>query len=143
MNDSEFIRNVAEQLKVDEGYKGFMYKDSEGKTTIGYGHNLDDIGFPQRLAELVLYYDLKETIREVRREFLWFKDMPESKQEVVVNMAFNVGMSSIRGFKRMLFALSKHDYLSAAKEMIDSKWYTQVGQRARRLVSIMSDGRLS
>jgi lysozyme len=40
----------------------------------------------------------------------------------------------------MLAALEQGDYETAAKEMLDSKWARQVGDRANRLAKMMEDG---
>jgi lysozyme len=62
---------------------------------------------------------------------------PLNVQRVIVNMAFNLGYSRLKGFKRMLAAVSNRDYERAAKEMEDSKWYGQVGRRSKELCRLM------
>jgi lysozyme len=59
---------------------------------------------------------------------------------VVIDMAFNVGVPRLTGFKKMWAALHCGDYAEAAKEMMDSKWARQVGRRAERLSSMMETG---
>lgn len=41
------ISSLQEQLIRDEGVRKFPYKDTVGKTTIGVGRNLDDVGLSQ------------------------------------------------------------------------------------------------
>lgn len=52
-------------------------------------------------------------------------------------MAFNLGLTKLNKFVEMRKALLKGDYNKAADEMIDSKWYNQVGNRSKRLVDMM------
>jgi lysozyme len=52
-------------------------------------------------------------------------------------MAFNLGRSRLGKFKKMIEAVNEGDYEKAAEEMIDSKWYHQVGNRSIELVEIM------
>lgn len=55
-------------------------------------------------------------------------------------MCFNVGVSGLLAFKRMLAACERGDYGRAAEEMLDSKWAKQVGGRADELARMMQEG---
>ena len=48
-------------------------------------------------------------------------------------MCFNLGITRLKKFKKFLTALSEKDWELAATEMMDSRWATQVKQRAVRL----------
>jgi lysozyme len=122
------IRHEAMRLK--------LYKCSEGKNTIGVGHNIDDKGITEKQALMILDDDIKES-EEHLRKFSWFEGLSDVRQEVVLNLHFNVGHTSFLGFKKMIWALENGDYLSAGEEMKDSKWYNQVGIRAKQLVEAM------
>lgn len=63
----------------------------------------------------------------------WWADLCEDHQRVIANMAFNLGINRLLKFKKFLGALQEHDFETAAVEMMDSKWATQVGPRATRL----------
>jgi len=58
-------------------------------------------------------------------------------------MAFNLGFNGLMQFKRMWKHLGRHDYPGAAKEMLNSKWAFQVGNRAIELAKIMRTGEVS
>jgi len=53
----------------------------------------------------------------------------------MVNMSFNLGVPGLLKFKNSLNYLKKGDYQLAAANFTKSKWYEQVGNRARRIVS--------
>ena len=55
-------------------------------------------------------------------------------------MCFNMGLSRLMTFKKMLLALEKGLYQIAADEMLDSKWAKQVSRRAEFLAQIMRTG---
>lgn len=131
------IRN----LKVDEGFRKFPYKDSVGKLTIGYGHNLDDKGVTKEQAEWLLRDDLAEVV-DVMADVSWFRELDCVRQYVVLNMAFNLGVPKFYQFKKTIEAIRKGDWNVAADEMLDSKWATQVGGRAYRLAEAMRTGEL-
>jgi lysozyme len=59
---------------------------------------------------------------------------------VVVDMIFNLGAARFSRFKKLNAALALRDYTLAAHEMMDSKWYTQVGRRAKKLREAMITG---
>jgi lysozyme len=69
--------------------------------------------------------------------FLNLGSQPTNVQRVCVNMAFNLGRTRLSRFKKMITAVNEGKYAKAADEMIDSKWYGQVGNRSRELVELM------
>ena len=48
---------------------------------------------------------------------------------------FNMGRPRLSKFKKMNVALQKYDWVEAAKEGRDSRWYRQVTNRAERLMT--------
>ena len=66
---------------------------------------------------------------------------PMDVQRVCVNMAFNLGRNRLSKFKNMIRYVNEGNYLMAANEMIDSKWYRQVGRRSKELVDIMKEAK--
>jgi lysozyme len=69
-----------------------------------------------------------------------YMDLDRIRQTVIANMVFNLGFNGLMQFKRMWKHLGTHDYPAAAKEMLDSKWARQVGNRAIELSKIMRTG---
>lgn len=133
------INNVIEQLKIDEGFSGSPYLDTVGKTTIGYGRNLDDVPLSRCEAEYLLSNDVN--VAKVKAERLtYFNDLNDARKEVVINMIFNLGYNGYKKFKKMEAAIIAEDYNMASMEMMDSKWASQVGARARRLSIRMRTG---
>jgi lysozyme len=134
MNESDFIA----QLKRHEGYRGHVYVDTEGVLTAGWGHALH-VGstVPRAAAELFLAEDLAT----VRQEFLSLGlELDPVREYVIKNMLFNLGLSRLKGFCKMLAAVRVGDYARAADEMLDSKWACQVKGRAVELAEMMRTG---
>ena len=46
------INNIYDQLKRDEGFRSTIYKDEVGKSTVGYGHNLDAKPLPDLVTPI-------------------------------------------------------------------------------------------
>src|SRR5690554_2169347 len=127
------------QLKRHEGLRLKPYRDTVGKLTVGYGRNLDDRGITAEEAELMLTRDVDEVIEDLERMPL-FLSLDPMRKVVLANMCFNLGLPGLLGFKKMLAALSLHDFDEAARQMMDSKWARQVGVRAVELSEIMRTG---
>ena len=66
-----------------------------------------------------------------------FDDLPEELQQIVANMMFNMGRPRLSKFKGMKRGVDAKDWNAAADEMVDSRWYRQVGARAERLEARM------
>jgi len=124
----------------DEGLKLMPYKDTVGKITIGYGRNLSDRGISVNEAEFMLENDIKIAISDAKRIMgdKW-KELPLNVKLVLVDMAFNMGLSRLRKFKRFIQALKKGDYITAKKEILDSRWAHQVGDRAIELAKMIEE----
>jgi lysozyme len=127
------------QLIRHEGLRLRPYIDTVGKTTIGVGRNLDDRGISESEALFLLDNDIDMSIDELRARFEWFDELSEVRQRVLVDMAFNLGITKLLGFKRTLAAIKRGDYVAAAAGMMASKWATQVKRRAHRLAAMMRE----
>jgi lysozyme len=141
VTDGDRLRLRA-SVKLGEGLKRTLYKDSLGYWTIGYGRLLDpEKGgmISQDEAEYLLANDLKrcEQFCETIAPYL---DLSPPRQAVLVEMCFNLGPAGLRGFKNMLAALKAQAYPEAAAQMLQSKWRTQVGDRAVRLATQLETG---
>ncbi len=128
------------QLTRDEGLRLAPYRDTVGKLTIGVGRNLDDVGISEEEARYLLENDLRQAMRDVLKHMPWASHLDPIRYGVLVNMAFNLGISGLLQFGRMLAALRSRDYDEAAREMINSMWAVQVGDRAVRLARQMQIG---
>lgn len=131
--------NVIEKLKEHEGWRATPYRDSVGRLTVGYGFNLDAIEMPKPVGELWLSILVHEHEQELRK-FHWYNNLDPNRQDVLLNLHYNLGHDRFMGFKRMIRALENEKYDEAAEEMLDSKWAGQVGKRATELASIMREG---
>lgn len=130
---------LARQLERHEGLRLRPYRDTVGKLTVGYGRNLEDVGISKAEAELMLSNDI-DTVERLLDRVDGYSNLSAERQTVVANMAFNIGLTRLQGFRRMWAAIRRADYNSAAFEMLDSKYARQVGARAVELAEIMRTG---
>mgnify|MGYP001452057523 FL=1 len=111
------------QLKRHEGERLDLHKCPAGYWSIGYGHNLQAKGISKDIANLILLEDLADAEEQVRKH-IHVKRLSDARLGVLINMAFNLGMHGLLGFKQFLYFLSMDDYERAADEMLDSRWAT-------------------
>ena len=134
-------------IMLHEGYREGVYEDSLGNKTAGYGHMLtgkdpaphDPIWknktFLKNLFESDYQAAVASAIRVVGDND--FQNLQVKAQEIVVDMAFNLGQYRLGQFHRFLAALRRQDYASAAKEMRNSLWARQVKSRALNMARQM------
>ena len=131
---------IEDLLILHEGVRRKPYLDTVGELTIGVGRNLDSMG----LSDDEIYYLLRNDIRRCEHELLkafdWFEHLDSVRQDAMIDMCFNLGITRLRGFKKALAAMEDGDYEEAAIEFLDSKWADQVGQRALTLTKMIRTG---
>lgn len=146
---------LREILIRDEGISLTRYKCTAGKDTIGVGRNLEDRGlskdeieeigdpYPYKItylqAMMLLDNDIKRFSLEVFKALPWLQQEPQVIQDVLISMAFNMGVSGLLKFKLTLKAIKEHRYEEAAEAMLNSRWATQVGARATRLAKMVRE----
>ena len=126
---------LIESIKRHEGFRDRVYLDSEGKPTCGWGHHLwvgskvpliaCEEFFKQDVAAAMSAY---QTILPYLR-----KRLNTVRARVIVEMIFNMNISKVLQFREMWTAIEEGNFDKAADEMLNSKWASQVGQRASHL----------
>ena len=141
------IEQLRIELEDDEGIKYEIYNDHLGYPTFGVGHLVREsdpehgmpVGTPvdeARVAE-AFEQDVETVLEDCCRLYSDFDELPEEVQRIVANMMFNLGYPRLSAFRGMKAGVDARDWDKAADEMIDSRWYNQVTNRAERLVNRM------
>lgn len=130
---------LIDQLIRDEGLKLKPYTDTVGKLTIGIGRNLDDVGISESEARYMLKNDISKVLAELTKQN-WFNGLDEPRQVAIANMAFNLGVEGLLGFKNMIDCLKCGKFKLASEHALASKWAGQVGARARRIAEQIATG---
>jgi len=135
------FKDVFELIKKHEGFSKKLYKCPAGKLTIGYGRNIEDCGISKDEAEYFLKNDILKSIDDLYFIFGYdfFNSLNDEWKIVLIDMMYNLGANGFKRFKRMIKAIKMKDFESAINEMKDSKWYHQVGDRSKNLISIVKD----
>lgn len=124
------------RIASDEGCKLKPYKCPAGKLTLGWGRNIEERGISKEEADFMFKNDMKE-VRASLRPYGWYNTLSLSRQAVLENMVFNMGISRLLGFKKMIEALKNKDFNEAAEQIIDSNAAKQLQNRYQRLARSM------
>jgi len=138
MNLTELVKSV----KKHEGLSLLPYEDTEGFITIGFGTNID-AGISLEQANALLNIQLESLRKELDKRIPDWSNHSDARQNVVLEMAYNLGIPRLLKFKKMLANLEKRDYNHAALEMLNSRWREQVKDRAITLANQMQSGEFS
>jgi lysozyme len=133
------LPDLVKSLKAHEGFRTTVYTCTAGKPTIGVGHNLETPISDKAIAQ-ILSDDIDNCIAELDRIRPSWRGHNDSRQNVLIEMMFNLGAPKLDKFARMWGFLDARDYERAAYEMLDSGWAIQVGQRAKTLSTRMRIG---
>lgn len=137
------IETLKDDLGRDEGFVPHAYQDSEGWWTIGIGRLIDQRrggGITIDEARVLLENDIQRTVADLDRALPWWRGLSEARQRALANMAFNLGLPKLMGFRRFLAALEAGEWEEAAAEAINSRWASQVGARATRIADAIREG---
>jgi len=144
MISEELEVQIKEDLVKHEGCKTEVYLCSEGIPTVGIGHMLLgvdglEVGDDVPMEAVLEWFDsdYKEAVTDCCAVFLNFGSLPDQVKRVLVNMAFNLGRNRLSKFKNMVTAVNEGNWIKAANEMVDSRWYNQVGNRSVELENWM------
>ena len=133
------LTKVRDQLKRDEGWENFPYKDSLGFLTIGVGFNLET-GLDNTEIEWILSHRLTTYYHNLLAAFPIVGTLDEARQGALLNMAYQMGIPRLKGFKKMWDSIERGLYEQASLHGLDSKWAKQTPARARRVMQQLRTG---
>lgn len=136
------MSKLIKQLRRHEGVCSHVYMCPAGYETVGVGRNIAESGLG--LSEDEIDYLLKNDIKRCKQELIalsWFTDLDSVRQDAMINLCFNLGMTRLMTFRKALAAMAIGEYSAAADEFMDSKWATQVGSRANEVTEMVRTGR--
>lgn len=142
LKDRLIIYEGTKEYQMTRGYykngKFWMYKDSEGYDTIGYGHlvlNSEREKFKNGItpmdADLLLAWDIDRTIRDVATLGL---SLPKDWEDFMIIMTFQLGLGGVKKFKKMIAALKAQNWKEAINQAKDSLWYRQTPNRLNDMI---------
>jgi lysozyme len=135
--DNNLIKEISHHIKEYEGFSSLVYECTAGYQTIGYGRNIEQKGITKSEAEFLLHNDLEQSIKEISNIVKDFNDLPDKVKLVLIDMTYNLGLSKLLTFEKMLDAIDAKNWEKAAEELLDSKYARQTKRRARMNASYL------
>tara|TARA_S200002703_G_scaffold56638_1_gene49312 strand:+ start:1121 stop:1567 length:447 start_codon:yes stop_codon:yes gene_type:complete len=145
------IERLKKQITLSEGIRSQAYPDpldptNPNKMTIAIGHliKLPDEEYLLKAKlkdyeiEQIFMNDLNQAIDDARK-FIDENSIHPRAFEIIVDMAFNLGLPRLSTFKRLKQALIDNNYVLASEEMLASRWHRQLPHRSSRLAEEMRD----
>lgn len=149
-----------DKVKQNEGSKAFqqkkgyfkngkfwIYTDSLGFPTIGYGHLVTPkenfkLGLTEEQADVLLIKDCGTAISSAKGIYdKYGMKCPLAIQEMLVEMVFQLGKDGVLKFKKFLTAVSAQNYPQAIIEVKDSLWYKQTPNRVNGHIQVLNEQR--
>lgn len=139
--------NLKERLAIYEGTKEYqatkgyfkngkfwVYKDSLGYPTIGYGHLVQkgenySNGLIPIDADILLAHDIDRATKQLSTLNLGV--LPQDIEDYLIIMLFQLGLGGVQKFKKLLAAAKAHDRAGIRHESVDSLWYRQTPNRVK------------
>lgn len=132
------MEEAIEWIKKCEGFSSKPYKDTVGVLTIGYGTNIAQ-GITVKQADLLMRAEIESCLAQLK-QFDWYIIQPHEVKTALLNMCYNLGISRLLGFRKMIAHLKTGDRTNAALEALNSKWAEQVGHRAKDIAIMIREG---
>lgn len=148
------MEKIIKRLEFHEGCVLKPYYCPTGHLTIGIGHNVEarpfteeekkaigdwEKGITKNMAYMICRNDVNLCLEKLKTLDFW-KSLDEERQYALIDLCFQLGWVGLKKFKKMLKALTVKDYLTAASELLDSKYATQTPKRAKRIVNLIKTG---
>jgi lysozyme len=132
-----------DDLERDEGLRLTAYRDTGGRWTIGYGHGEgvspgETWTTDQALG--ALHADVATAIHALDDAFAWWRTLDDVRQDVMVELCFNMGVGTLSRFVNTLGAIRRGDWATASADLLTSRWASQVGARGARLAAMLRTG---
>lgn len=133
---------LIDTLKRHEGVKEKVYLCSSGFETIGVGRNISEsgIGLSEDEINYLLENDIARCEAELLRSFPWYDELDDVRKQAIINLCFNIGITSLRKFKNANSLMRDGDFYGASIEYLDSRWARQVGKRAIEVCHMIKTG---
>jgi len=146
--------NWEQRLEFHEGFRSMPYKCPTGHLTIGIGHNTEardwtpeekkaigdwKKGITKNAAYMILRNDIQICLKDLKKLGFW-KQLDDERQYALIDICFNIGFVGLKKFRKMLKALSEKNYVEASNQLLDSKYATQTGKRAKRIAKLIKTG---
>jgi len=130
--------SLIDNIKESEGFRSRPYRCTENHLTIGYGFAIKDLELDEDICDMILERKVAKLVERIEKNLPYLPSLPKEVQDVLIEMAYQMGVSGLLKFKKTLMYVETKDYKDASVEMLDSRWAKQTPNRAKKLSDIMA-----
>ena len=145
--------SLLENIKAHEGFRDHIYKDSLGKATIGYGFLVSALSpdelalnngktepMNKEVADKILNLKVSKLKKRVYQCLTWLESKPQNVQDTLIEMAYQLDIAKLLGFKYTLQCIEAGNYAQAAKNLRASLLYRQTPKRIEGYIKGLKNG---
>lgn len=145
--------SLIENIKAHEGFRDRIYKDSVGKPTVGYGFLVSALSpdelklnggkiepMSREVAEKILNLKVAKLQKRVFQCLPWLESKSEGVQDTLIEMAYQLGLAGLLGFRHTLGCIETGDYAQVAKNLRASLLYRQTPRRVEDYIKGLKNG---
>ena len=142
--------NLKESIKIHEGFREKVYLCPTGHPTVGYGFRVADLSpdelalnggavepMSKEVAEKILDIKITKFKKQIYSALPWLTYAPMDIQDALCEMAYQMGVAGLLGFKNTLAMIKERRYSQAAENMLKSKWASQTPTRAKEIANLV------
>ena len=96
------MEDLIQKIKEHEGFRSRVYTCTENHLTIGYGFKISSLELSETICDLILREKIGRLHNRLCERFDWFLPLPETIQDVVMNMAYQMGSTGVSKFKKII-----------------------------------------
>jgi len=137
------MKSAEQILDEEEGYSATIYLDTKDKWTVGKGFLVEpgSAGLSELECDIIVKLRVAKLREVLSGRYIWFELLTKQRQNVIICMAYQMGLGGLDSFRKMKRAISTDNYDLVAREMLDSKWAREYSPgRAKRMADLMVKG---
>lgn len=141
------VNQACIQVYNDEGFKNFIYQDTEGIDTEGIGFKVSALSESEKSilsagitldnCLKVLGLKLNRVYNELCDGIYFFSTLPDNCQIALLDLGYQIGSHGVMEYHHCLSALEIQDYETASKEILNSKEARQTPNRAKHISNLI------
>jgi lysozyme len=141
------INQACIKIYANEGFKNFIYQDTEGVDTEGIGFRVSVLSESEKSilsagitvgnCLKVLGLKLDRLYNELCNGIYFFNTLPDNCQIALLDLGYQIGCRGVQGYHDCLRALEIQDYKTASEEILNSKEARQTPNRAKHIADLI------
>lgn len=137
---NETANRIFNNIYLEESYRAFPYKDTDGNWTLGIGWNIFTRGCNLKIATFACKEHISESDQDLTNNLSFYNQLDEVRKAALIDMAFNMGIKNLLGFQNMLKAIQENNWDTASKECLNSSYGTKLKSRAQKIAKMLLTG---